>query len=242
VNSAYPFGSNDGAVWAGKGLTAWAQAGFAVRWGPFSASLAPIAFRSQNAEFDLMSNGQIGSLQFADGQFPLEIDRPQRFGEGAYARIDPGESTLRVDVAGIGAGISTASQWWGPTTEFPYILGNNAGGFPHFFIGTSKPANIGIGTAHARIVYGQLSQSRYSPVTGRDYFESSDNPGKLRFMAGVVGTAQIKGIRGFEIGGARFFHAALDSNGIQGSDIALPWQNLLKSRLPVEADSAVFLR
>lgn len=237
ANTAYPFGSNDGPVWAGKGLTAWAQAGLALRWGPFSATLAPVAFRTQNAEFDLMNNGQVGDLQFADGQFPFEIDRPQRFGDGTYARFDPGESTLRVDVAGIGAGISTASQWWGPTTEYPYILGNNAGGFPHVFVGTSKPASIGIGALHGRVVYGELSQSRYSPISGRDYFENYDNPGRLRFTAGLIGVAQIRGIKGFEIGGARFFHAAVDSNGIQGSDIGLPFQNFLKSRLTAEGDT-----
>ena len=117
ANTSYPFGSNDGVIWAGKGLTAWAQAGLAARLGPFSATFAPVAFRSQNSEFELMDNGQIGDLKFADGQFPLEIDKPQRFGNTPYSRFDFGESTLRVDVVGIGAGISTASQWWGPTTR-----------------------------------------------------------------------------------------------------------------------------
>ena len=237
ANTSYPFGSNDGAVWAGKGLTAWAQAGLAARFGPFSATFAPVAFRAQNSEFELMDNGQIGDLKYADGQFPVEIDKPQRFGNTPYSRFDFGESTLRVDVVGIGAGISTASQWWGPTTEFPYILGNNAGGFPHVFAGTSKPANIGIGTLHGRLVYGQLLQSKYSPVTGRDYFETYLKPGKVRFMAGGIGTMTIRGIRGLEFGGARFFHAATDSTGFQMSDLKLPLQNLLKSRIAAEGDT-----
>jgi hypothetical protein len=237
ANTGYPFGSNDGVIWAGKGMTAWAQAGVTFRAGPFSGSFAPIAFRSANTDFELMDNGQIGDLQFADGQFPTEIDKPQRFGTGPYSRFDLGESTLRVDVAGVGAGISTASQWWGPTIDFPYILGNNAGGFPHIFLGTSKPAGIGIGTLHGRLVYGQLLQSAYSPVTGRDYFESYLRPGRVRFMAGAVGTMTIKGIRGLEIGGGRFFHAATDSNGFQLSDIKLPLQNLLKSRIAAEGDT-----
>ena len=239
ANTAFPYGSNDGPIWAGKGLTAWAQAGFTARFGPISGTFAPIAFRAQNTEFVLMDNGQIGDLKFADGQFPLEIDKPQRFGEGPYSRFDIGESTLRIDLVGIGAGISNASQWWGPTTEFPYILGNNAGGFPHGFIGTSKPASIGFATMHARLVYGQLLQSRYSPVTGRDYFENFLKPGRVRFMAGAIGAMQIRGIRGLEIGGARFFHAATDSNGFQLADFKLPIQNLLKSRIPVE-DTVVF--
>jgi len=237
VNSAFPFGSNDGIVWAGKGLTSWAQAGVAVRWGPVSASVAPVAFRAENQSFPMMENGLAGNLAFADGQFPLEIDRPQRFGEGPYTRIDPGESTLRVDAGGVAIGISSASQWWGPTTEYPYILGNNAGGFPHLFFGTSKPAGIGIGSVHGRVEYGYLRQSAYSSVVGQNYFESYVSPGKLRFMAGLIGVATIRGIRGLEIGGARFFHAATDSSGLQGADIRLPLQNFLKSRIRAEGDT-----
>ncbi len=236
-NTAYPFGSNDGPVWAGKGMTAWAQAGFTARLGPLSATFAPIAFRSQNAEFELMDNGQIGDLKYANGQFPLEIDKPQRFGDGAYSRFDFGESTLRIDVAGVGAGVSSASQWWGPTIDFPYVLGNNAGGFPHVFLGTSKPANVGFGTMHGRLVYGQLLQSRFSPVTGRDYFEDYLKPGRVRFMAGAIGAMTIRGIPGLEFGGTRFFHAATDSGGFQLSDFKLPLQNLLKSRIAAEGDT-----
>ena len=236
-NTAYPYGSNDGPIWAGKGMTAWAQVGFTARYGPISGTFAPIAFRSQNSEFELMNNGQIGDLRFADGQFPTEIDKPQRFGTGPYSRFDFGESTLRIDAAGIGAGISSASQWWGPTNYFPYILGNNAGGFPHVFLGTSKPANIGIGTMHGRLVYGQLLQSKYSPVTGRDYFESYLKPGRVRFMAGAVGTMTIRGLRGLEFGGSRFFHAAMDSTGFKASDFTLPLQNLLKDRIAAEGDT-----
>lgn len=234
VNTAYPLGGNDGVVWTGKGLTTTFQTGVAARWGVFSASLAPVAFRAENQSFPLLANGLSGRLRFADGQFPYRIDRPQRFGTQPYTRVDLGESSLRVDVAGVGAGVSTASQWWGPTASFPYVLGNNAGGFPHAFVGTSRPANIGIGTLHGRLVYGTLDQSQYSTVTGADYFENFDLPGKRRFMAGLVGVAQIRGVRGLEIGGTRFFHAARSSSGLTSANLKLPLQNIFKRRLDAE--------
>jgi hypothetical protein len=236
-NSSFPWGSNDGVIWAGKGLTSWAQTGVAARWGPLSARLAPIAFRSENSAFPLWANGQTGLLQYADGQFPLVIDRPQRFGRGAYSRLDLGESELRADLLGLAGGISTASQWWGPTTVFPYILGNNAGGFPHVFFGTAKPVNVGIGRGHGRLVYGILNQSPFSPVRGKDYFQSFLLPGKNRFMAGIIALLQVAHAPGLEIGGARFFHSALDSAGIKASDLKLPIQNLLKNRLRNEGDT-----
>ena len=237
LNTAYPWGSNDGPVWAGKGLTSWAQVGAQARWGPFSARLAPIAFRSENTAFELMNNGQSGDFQYGNGQLFFDIDLPQRFGGAPYTRFDLGESEARVDVVGVAAGISTASQWWGPTTVFPYILSNNAGGFPHVFFGTSKPANIGIGHVHTRVVYGKLSQSKYSSVQGKDYFTSFLSPGTERFMAGLIGTVQVRGIPGFEVGGARFFHASTDSTGITSSNLKLPFQNFLKNRLQFEGDT-----
>lgn len=240
MNTSYPFGSNDGAIWAGKGLTAWAQAGVMMRWGPVSASLAPVAFRAANSDFPLMDNGKTGVLAYGDGQFPTEVDHPQRFGAGAYSRADLGESTLRIDAGGFAAGISTASQWWGPTTEFPYVLGNNAGGFPHVFFGTGRPVNIGIGTAHGQVHYGYLYQSAFSAVTGKDYFQDFERPGTKRFMAGLIGVMTIKGVPGLEFGGGRFFHAAVDSTGITGDNLRLPFQNLLKSRLKQETDTAIF--
>jgi hypothetical protein len=56
-------------------------------------------------------------------------------------------------------------------------------------------------------------------------------------MAGAVGTMTIRGVRGLEFGGARFFHAATDSTGFKLKDLSLPWQNLLKSRLATEGDT-----
>ena len=46
-NSAFPYGSNDGAVWAGRGLTSAIDLGFAFRVGPLSATINPIAFRAR---------------------------------------------------------------------------------------------------------------------------------------------------------------------------------------------------
>jgi len=52
-NSAFPAGGNDGAVWAGRGLTTVATVGVAARYGPVSAVIAPTVFWSQSAAFEL---------------------------------------------------------------------------------------------------------------------------------------------------------------------------------------------
>jgi hypothetical protein len=233
-NSAYPFGGNDGAVWAGRGATFSAQGGFAVRLGPVSAVFDPIFFSALNQPFSLQPNGQTGRLSFADGDFPTIVDRPQRFGDGAYTKLDPGQSTIRVDVAAVGVGVTTANQWWGPATTFPPLLGNNAAGVPHIFVGTNHPVGIGIGTVQTQLTYGLETQSDWSPVSGPRTFTSVGEPGRDRFMSGIIVTFSPGAIKGLELGGARYFHEAWVGH-LTRSYLTTPLEGLLKASLPSEA-------
>jgi hypothetical protein len=230
-NSAYPWGSNDGAVWAGRGVTGSVQGGVAAAWGPVSLVLNPIVFSTQNSSFKLQPNGGAGNGEFADGEFPNNVDHPQRFGNGSYSRFDWGQSTVRIDLFGVTAGFSTANEYWGPATVFPAILGNNAPGIPHVFVGTERPTNIGIGRMQAHVVYGLESQSDFSPVVGPDTFADVDHPGTKRFMSGLVVTFSPAPIPGLEIGAARFFHQAWTGH-IGSAEIRSPFEDILKSSLP----------
>jgi hypothetical protein len=221
-NTAYPQGDNDGAVWAGRGGTLSATAGFALRWGALSVRVEPVLFWAQNRSFALMPNGLGDSAQFRDPDNPGSIDLPQRFGNGAYWRLDPGQSTARIDTHGFALGVSTANQQWGPTADLPLILGTNAAGFPHAFIGTSSPWRVGIGRLHGRVVWGSLAQSPYSVVTGH---------GSRRLMTGVVAVFMPRGLPGLEIGGSRFFHTAWPEGGLTFSNLTEPFQSLFKAGL-----------
>ncbi|MBW3655618.1 MAG: hypothetical protein KY444_05900, partial [Gemmatimonadetes bacterium] len=150
-NSAFPEGRNDGPVWAGRGITLAGSMGVAARWGALTVQLEPVALWAQNDDFELMDAA--GPQPFADPDSPRGIDLPQRFGDGAYARVDPGQSTARVDAAGFAAGASTAVQQWGPAIDQPLLRGANAPGFAHVFVGTSAPWKVGVGRVHGRMVW-----------------------------------------------------------------------------------------
>jgi hypothetical protein len=205
-NSAYPYGANDGAPWSGRGFTVSASAGFAAKLGPLSIAIAPVAFASENRRFPLLENGESGLLAFNDGLFPRSVDRPQRFGNEAYRRVDPGASGVRLDFRFATLGAGTFPMWWGPATEHPFVVGNNAAGIPHLFVGTGEPLNIGIGRLHARAVWGMLQQSAYSPVTGSDRYLSDSAPGRDRLMAGAVFTFVPRPFPGLEVGITHFAH------------------------------------
>lgn len=221
-NSALPYGFNDGATWAGAGATAEASAGVSARLGPLSLRVEPKAFWSENRAFRLMANADTGRLVYADGRFPRGIDLPQRFGAGHYARLDPGESTLRLDVLKLTAGVSTASQHWGPAADHPIVLGNNAGGFPHAFAGTGAPVNLGVGRLHGRVLWGWLDQSRYSSMSGH---------GSRRYGTGLAAVFTPRGADGLELGVTRFFHAAWPRDGLKPRDLLKVIEGVTKASL-----------
>jgi hypothetical protein len=224
-NTGFPFGENDGAVWRGRGLTVAAQWGVALRYGVLSVSVKPIAFWAENRDFPLMANRQTGALIYADALAPLNIDRPQRFGASSYARLDPGQSSIRIDAFGLAAGISTANEWWGPMSEWPFLLGNNAAGFPHVFAGSSTPWNVGIGRIHGRVVYASLEQSDYTSITVS---------GGRRFAAGIIASFMPRGIDGLEIGAARFFHEPWPDSGIGWRELRKPFEAFLKANVALD--------
>ena len=197
INSGFPYGYNDGAVWAGRGATVSAQGGATVRYGPLAASFVPLVSWASNAGFRLQPNGQTGALTYADGRHPCCVDRPQRFGARSYALVDWGQTALEVTKWGVATGVSSANDYWGPASDFPVILGNNAGGFPHVFAGTAVPMDLWIARVHCRSLFGRLAQTAYSPQTGEP---------SIRAASGAVVVVIPRWPDGLELGATRFVH------------------------------------
>jgi hypothetical protein len=230
-NAAFPYGSNDGPVWAGRGVTGSVEAGVHASAGPLSLVLAPVAFQTQNSTFTMMDNGLSGNLAFADGQSGTVIDRPQKFGDGAYSRADPGNSTARADIGFAAAGVSTANMVWGPFDQHPFVLGTNAPGFAHAFVGTAHPVSLWFARAHGRVVWGRLEQSDYAPVEGEPTFFSIAEPGTRRFAAGLVAMLEPRGVPGLELGIARFFHSVWPRTGIPRAYLRKPFEGFFKREI-----------
>ena len=230
-NTGFAYGTNDGPVWAGRGLTSSIQLGISARFGPASLTLAPMAFRAENQEFFILPTTLTGNAAFSNALFGT-VDTPQRFGDSPYSQMDPGQSTIRVDLPIVTAGVSTANLGWGPGTEYPLLLGNNAAGFPHAFVGSSEPLNIFIAQIHGAVMWGRLSQSKFSTVTGPLDYTSRAEPGRRRFATGLVVVAQPRGISGLEVGGARFVHSIWPRSGIPRSYLTKAFQSFLKLGLP----------
>lgn len=222
LNTTFPYGYNDGPIWAGRGLTVAATAGVRGQLGPLSFVFAPQLFRAQNAGFPLAPNGLAGAKQFGDAS-SLDIDLPQRFGNDAYQRIDPGQSSIQLSALHLAVGASSANEFWGPASESPFLLGNNAAGFVHAFAGTDGPVSLGALRVNFRMIAGRLDQSAYSYAAAAN---------RKRYISGVVLSLSVRQLPGLEIGGGRLFENVWPDTGFGLGDVVGPlFQNLLKSKL-----------
>lgn len=204
-NSARPWGQNDGAVWQGRGSTFALSTGVFGRYGVVSAALRPRFIRAENRDFEL-SIWPVASRQSAYA-YPLrnDIDLPQRFGPEAFTLLDLGESYLRLDYRGFALGLSNENMWWGPGWRNAIVMSNNAAGFGHAFLGTSRPVNISVGHIQGRWVWGRLTESDYF-IDVSDNLDEGEKPGQnRRFLTGIVLDFMPEWIPGLSLGAAHTY-------------------------------------
>jgi len=218
-NSGFPWGIADGPVWAGRGLTGVVNGGVAGHWRGLSIQLAPIGWWTQNRPYAVLPplrSGSTGVRDFA----ATGIDLPQRFGNAATGRIDPGESSVSLTARGVTAGVTTAAEWWGPSQYGGNILGNQGGGFPRGFLGTAHPIPVGVGRVQLRTVAGRLPRSAYTPTP--------EVVIPYRLALGAVGTFSPRGLPGLELGATRFFHREWPPGGMRITSLRPLWEPFLK--------------
>jgi hypothetical protein len=182
-NSAIPYSLNDGLMWAGRGGSFKASFGARAAYGPVSLTLAPEATYSRNRAFEILpwplylgrpGRNQFGSLWYSEGG---DIDLPYRFGEDAFTKASPGQSSLVVAAGPADLGVATENQWWGPGLRNALVMSNNAPGFAHLFARTASPLRTRVGSFEARWLVGGLRESAY-------YDTVRDN--NLRSISGAV--------------------------------------------------------
>jgi hypothetical protein len=163
LSSAYPTGANDGLLWSGRGVSGLLTAGVGGRLGPLSFALAPEVAWAENRVFTLPPTTQTGDLRYQDPWYGAAIDHPARFGGGPATFWAPGQSYLRLDLWNVGLGVSTENLWFGPGLRNSITMSSAGAGFPHVFLGTTRPADVWIGTVEAKVLWGRLERTRHVP-------------------------------------------------------------------------------
>ncbi len=222
LNTTFPYQVIDGPAWTGRGLTAQVSGGVQATWGRVRAQLEPTIFASQNAAFELAPNRLSGDGTLRDARFPGSIDAPQRFGTAIYSRIDPGNSSVTLDLSPMLVGISTAAQSWGPAREFPLVLSAGSGGFAHAFVATKTPLNVWFARLHMRVLAGSLGSSRFA----------QPQPEPVRWASAMALVFLPRGVDGLEIGASRFI-SGFSPTGVPTFDnVKRLWSRALRASVP----------
>jgi hypothetical protein len=167
---------NDGALWSGRGLSTEASAGARARWRWFTLQLAPLAAWQQNRAWDVPASTLPGFSPYANPFAPGAIDLPLRMGPGPFWTVDWGQSVIRADAWNAAIGLSTENLWWGPGIRNALLMSNSAPGFPHLFVGTTRPLDIWIGWLEAELLWGRVANSKYFDLSlgaRRNLFEAA---------------------------------------------------------------------
>lgn len=205
-NSRIPFSVNDGPMWAGRGASARVMAGVAADAGPLRLIVAPEVVWSQNEGFDDLLPEVWTEEERAAFVAPWmtgihSADLPWRPGAASVQTVYPGQSSLSLYAGPLVAGAATESQWWGPGVRSGIVFSNNAPGFPHLFLRTSRPLRTGLGAVEAKWLVGALQSS--------GYVDGVDDDGE-RSLSALGIALQPAFFRGLTLGIARSVYSPLE--------------------------------
>lgn len=160
ANSAFPADRNNGALWAGRGVSGAVSAALRARWGGLQLTLSPLLYYSGNADFAIAQTFLPGYSPFANAGHEGTIDLPQRFGDQSLSGWDPGQSSLTFSAGPVTLGVSTENVWLGPAQHYPLMLSNSAAGFPHALF-ELRPIATPVGRLGLTTFWGRLEESNY---------------------------------------------------------------------------------
>jgi hypothetical protein len=203
INGHHPFGSNDNSMIPAKGYQAMISGGLYATVGPLSVQLRPEYVYARNSYFNELES--VGNdLYFAYPKLVYnKIDNPSIWGEDRYKKGSWGQSSIRLNVKSFSFGLSNENLWWGPGKKNSLLMSNNASGFKHLTLNTTKPVDIFIGTLEAQVIAGRLEASGVAlPKRERNVAEYTllEKPTDKRYIAGFALAYQPKWVPNLFLG------------------------------------------
>ncbi len=192
INSHHPYGWNDGAMIPAKGYQTLLSAGFFAKIGPLHIQLAPEFLHAANKGFETVGNRGF-------------IDFPERFSDDTYTKTLWGQSSIRLNFGPASIGLSNENLWWGPGKRNSLLMSNNAQGFKHITLNTTKPISSPVGSFEAQFIGGKLEGSGLAP-----FDDTYPGNNEWRYLSGMNIVYQPKWLPGLFLGFTRNFYAYND--------------------------------
>lgn len=219
-NSATAYGWGDGAMVPARGIQHLLSAGVHLSYKGFSVQLYPQFHQVQNLPFEEYDpNLPIGFYR-RKSRYVNYLDNPVRYGDSGWTNLLPGNSHVKFNFGAFAAGVSTENIWWGPGKNHGLMYSDNAEGFAHATIHTTKPVKTFLGNFEGQYFMGRLEGSGLTQYSDRAYQNLyRDYIDDWRYLTGLSITYSPKWLEGFHLGFARSFmmySETLKEQGLKG--------------------------
>ena len=207
-NSELPTGGNDGALWAGRGLSTSISGGFSYQrhlgGRMLVLRLEPELTVSANRPFQVVPGREPGRSPFSSPFHlgDMSADLPLRFGDRSIRTVGLGHSSITYTTGRVAFGAASTNEWWGPALRNTLLLSNNAAGVPRLFARTPRPIATRYGNFEGRAFIGGLTES--------PYFDS-ESSNDVRSLSGLLVTYRPAIDTGLTIGLSRLVVAPVSS-------------------------------
>ncbi|MCS5489191.1 capsule assembly Wzi family protein [Algoriphagus limi] len=202
-----PYGWGDYGLIPNPGFQTYFSGGIQANYKFINLSFRPEIVIAQNSGFPTSLN-EMTIAQIRSRFFLWNWgDNPERFGNGVYFRPWWGQSKLTIQYGAFEIGGSTENIWWGPGQFNALTFSNNAQGFPHWTINTTKPAKTFLGNIELQMVIGKLQNSGFDPSQNQELNDQYFIPftGDSRYVNAVTFSWNPKWVKGFYFGFSRTF-------------------------------------
>ena len=207
-NSLLPYGWNDAGMVPGIDDQRQLSFGVFAKYGSLSIQLKPEYIHADNLQFEGFPAEQFDVVwaKYYDSYYNVS-EITERFGEDVYSKLNWGQSSIRLTFDPVSIGLSNENLWWGPGHRSSLLMSNNAPGFKHITLNTSRPVQTKFGSFEAQLIAGRLENSGVLPpqvnrvYEGRTlYIPKRDD---WRYLSGFVMTYNPKWVPGLFLGASR---------------------------------------
>ena len=207
TNNHLSYGDNDGSIYPAVGLQQRLSVGVGANWKHFYIQLQPEFVTAANTDpvsFETYPNyGNYWARYYQ--AIVNKVDMFNRFGTTPITKFFPGQSSIRYDRWNMSAGVSTENIWWGPGIRNSLVMTNNAPGFLHASLNTTKPIQTQIGNFEGQFIAGNLydadveaPDNAYMRTVWADGI--AKKPKNIRFITGINIVWEPKWIKNMYVG------------------------------------------
>lgn len=208
-----PYGWGDYGMIPNPGLQSFISGGVQVKYKFLNLTFRPELVVAQNKGFETNLN-QFTPSEIRSKFFLWNVgDFPERFGDAAYAKFWWGQSKFTAQFGAFEIGGATQNIWWGPGQFNALTFSNNAQGFPHLTLNTTKPAKTFLGNFETQLIIGRLQNSLLDPSqdSGLNDLYFASFSGDWRYLNALTFSYNPKWVPGLFLGMTRTFQQYSES-------------------------------